>query len=95
MLIPRKLLWALVSAASAALAGAVTRKAVEGAWRLATGGDSPTEADDDTASLGAALAWAAGVGAAAGVGRVLSRRTAAGAWEKVTGEPPPGEVVAA
>lgn len=95
MLIPRKLVWALLSAASAAVAGAITRKAVEGAWRLATGSDSPTAADDDEAGLASAVAWAAGVGAAAGVARVVSRRTAAGAWQKATGEPPPGEVIAA
>lgn len=90
MLVPRKLLWLLVSAVSAALAGVVTRKLVNGAWRLTTGSEIPPEDEDRSTSLGQAVAWAAGVGAAAGVARVVSRRGAALAWEKTTGETPPG-----
>lgn len=90
MFVPRKLLWLLLSAASAAIAGAATRQLVNGAWRLTTGSEIPPEDEDRSASLGQALAWAAGVGAAAGVARVVSRRGAALAWEKTTGDAPPG-----
>ncbi len=91
MIIPRKLLWFLMSAASAALAGMVTRQVVSGVWRVTTGSELPPEDDDRSSSIGQALAWAAGVGAAAGVARVVSRRSAALVWEKTTGEAPPGD----
>jgi hypothetical protein len=95
MVDPRKLLWLLLSAASAAAAGAATRKLVDVGWRMSTGSDTPAGEDDDSASFGQALAWAAGVGAAAGVARIVSRRTAATVWEKTTGEPPPGDAAKA
>jgi hypothetical protein len=91
MLIARRLAWPLLSAATAAAAGALTRMLVNQLWKVASGDDVPPEKDDRSTSLPAAVGWAAGVGAAAGVSRVLSRRTAAKVWEKSTGEPPPGE----
>jgi len=91
MFVPRKVLWLLLSAASAAAAGVATRSLVSGAWRLTTGSGTPGEDDDRPASLGEAVAWAAAIGAAAGVARVISRRGAALAWEKTTGDPPPGD----
>ena len=91
MLGSKKILWLLLSAASAAVAGAATRQAVNTGWKLATGNDVPPADEDHTTSMGEALAWAAGIGAAAGVARVLSRRSAAKVWEKATGDKPPGE----
>ena len=91
MFVPRKILWLLLSAASAAAAGLATRKLVNAGWHLATGREVPPEDDEHETSLPEALAWAAGVGAAAGVARVVSRRSAAKVWEKTTGEQPPGD----
>jgi Protein of unknown function (DUF4235) len=90
-MITNRILWALLSAAAAAIAGVATRKLVDVAWQGTTGRELPPEDDDRSISLPAAAAWAAGVGAAAGVARVMSRRGAAKAWEKTTGDPPPGK----
>ena len=91
MFVPRKILWFLLSAGAAALAGAATRQLVNGAWKMTTGSEVPPQDEDRSLSLAQAVAWAAGVGAAAGVARVLSRRGAALAWEKTTGDAPPGK----
>jgi hypothetical protein len=88
---PRKIVWYLLSAASAAGAALATRKLVNAGWQFATGREVPPEDDARTTSMTEALAWAAGIGAAAGVARVVSRRSAAVLWEKTTGESPPGD----
>jgi len=90
MLLPRKIQWWILSAVTAAVAGAVTRKLVNALWLALSGRELPAEDDDRSISVPEAVAWAAGVGAAAGVARVVSRRSAAAVWEKATGEPPPG-----
>ena len=63
--------WMILSALSAALAGFVTRAAVQKAWTAATGDEMPPADDDRSVATARAIAWAAGLGAAAGVARVL------------------------
>ncbi len=91
-MVTNRILWMVLSAVAAAVAGAATRKVVDLAWQGTTGEPPPPEQDDGPSPLPKALSWAAGVGAAAGVARVMSKRVAGKAYEKVTGETPPGEV---
>src|SRR5262245_41829763 len=63
-MIARRLAWPLMSAATAAAAGALTRVVVNRLWKVATGAEIPPERDEDAVSMGEAVAWAAGIGAA-------------------------------
>src|SRR4030095_9501209 len=55
-MITNRILWALLSAAAAAIAGVATRKLVDVAWQGTTGRELPPEDDDRSISLPAAAA---------------------------------------
>jgi hypothetical protein len=89
-------LWRIVGGLSAVLAGIAARKAIQLAWRTATGKQPPTNPESPDTTWQEAVGWAIVSGAAVGVARLLATRTAANYWRKSTGDLPPGleEVVA-
>ncbi len=90
MQISRKVLWNAYATAVGALTAVVATKALEGAWRLATGGEPPEPTDPNT-PLRQALAWAVASALGIGVATVMANRIAAIQWERAMGEPASGE----
>ena len=81
--------WAMVAAASGALAALTTRQLLRrgwSAWRKAPPPDNPAAPDVEWKD---ALLWAGITGLVVGVGRVIARRGAVAGWRKVTGKMPP------
>ncbi|MCU1458490.1 MAG: hypothetical protein JWL73_2582 [Actinomycetia bacterium] len=81
--------WKIVSAASAALAGLVSRRILLAAWARFAPGDPPDSPEDPAAPMRQALAWAVATGVGLGVARILAVRGAAKVWERAAHEPPP------
>jgi hypothetical protein len=86
-----KLLWKVAGGVSAALAAIAAKKAVDFAWRAATGGNPPpANPEDPETTWQEALGWAVLSGTAIGVARLLAARSAARMWKRRTGSLPPG-----
>jgi hypothetical protein len=85
-----KLGWKVIGGLSAVIASSVARKAVEGAYKGATGRIPPENPEDPDVDLREAVVWAIITGVSVGLARLLVSRAAAGAWVKVRGELPPG-----
>ncbi|MBK9696923.1 MAG: DUF4235 domain-containing protein [Propionibacteriaceae bacterium] len=90
MQMSRRLLWNAYATAVGALTAVVTTKAVQGAWRMATGSEPPEPTDPNTPAR-QALAWAVASALGIAVATVLANRFAAVQWEKAMGEPAPGK----
>jgi hypothetical protein len=88
MQMSRKVLWNAYATAVAALTAVVATKALEGAWRLTTGGEPPEPTDPNT-PLRQAVAWAVASALGIGVATMLVNRVAAIQWERAMGEPAP------
>ncbi len=90
-LLPRPVVWKIVSGLSAVIGGIVARKVVEKVWTTVSGRDEPPQNPADrSVGWGAGLQWAVAAGVGAGIGRLVSQRFAAKEWERATGETPPG-----
>lgn len=84
---PESMLWAIVAAGSAMLAGAVVQKALNRGWRAVTHEDPPNVKQLPIEPWRKALSFTLASAITAGLATLLSQRGAAG-WEKVTGDPP-------
>lgn len=85
---PRELVWTLVAAGSAMLAGAVVQRALNSGWRAVTHEDPPNVKELPIEPWRKALGFTLASAVMAGVATLISQRGAAAGWEKVTGEPP-------
>ena len=81
--------WTLFSLASALVAAAVAKKALNSSWRAATGKNPPQNPADPDVDVWEAVLWAAVSGTIIGLARMLAQRKAAGYYAKSTGELPP------
>ncbi|MGB7964219.1 MAG: DUF4235 domain-containing protein [Propionicimonas sp.] len=88
MQMSRKVLWNVYATAVGALTVVIATKALEGAWRLTTGGQPPEPTDPNT-PLRQAVAWTVASALGIGVTTVLVNRFAAIQWERAMGEPVP------
>ncbi len=78
----------MITLASGALAGLVTQRMLDTAWRGVRSQAPPLQADRG-ATLTDALGWAIATGVGAGVARLMAIRTAARLWEATMHEAPP------
>ena len=85
---PENVLWAIVAAGSAMLAGAVVQKALNKGWRAAMHEDPPNVKELPIEPWRKAIGFTLASAITAGLATLLSQRGAAAGWEKVTGEPP-------
>jgi hypothetical protein len=86
-----QLLWKVAGGLSAAMAAIAAKKAIDLAWRAATGGkEPPANPEDPDTTWGEAVAWAVLSGTAIGLARLLAQRSAAKMWRRQTGSLPPG-----
>jgi hypothetical protein len=77
------------SLAAALGAAALAKKALNTAWRAATGKNPPANPADPDVSIGEAVMWATLSGTLIGVARMLAARRAAHYYTKSTGHLPP------
>ena len=82
--------WTLLSAVAVLGAAAVSKKALQGSWKAATGKNPPANPADPDVDMKEAVAWAAVSGALIGLARMFAARRAAGYYTKSTGHLPPG-----
>lgn len=82
--------WKAVSLGAAVGAAALSRRAVEAAWRKQRGRVPPENPAAAGVTWTEALAWGIATGIGAAIARVFARRGAAAAWQAVTHERPPG-----
>lgn len=82
--------WKLMGTASGLVAGIATTKALDAAWKTATGRKPPTKPDNPEIASREALLWAALSGMAMTVAKTYATRRAATYWVKSFGELPPG-----
>lgn len=85
---PESMLWAIVAAGSAMLAGAIVQKALNSGWRAVTHEDPPNVKELPIEPWRKALSFTLASAVTAGLATLLSQRGAAAGWEKVTGDPP-------
>ena len=76
----------LYTGAVAAIAGAVARKAVEGAWRRMTGRMPPNEPESLEVHWAEAIGWSALSGTVVAVVRLMATRKATGMWARANGK---------
>lgn len=86
--------WLVVGSGAAALAGLGARKALEGAWEMATGRPAPENPEMRHVEWRDAIAWAAASGLVIGVARLVGQRLAAQSWVAITGDDPPHDKLA-
>lgn len=82
--------WRLFGTASAVLAGMAARKLMVHGWRLAAGGNPPSNPAAPGTQWREAVPFALASGAATGLARMLATRKAAGYYRRSTGHLPPG-----
>ncbi|MEO6331422.1 MAG: DUF4235 domain-containing protein [Gemmatimonadaceae bacterium] len=85
---PEDMMWAIVAAGSAMLAGAIVRRALNSGWRAVTHKDPPNVKELPIEPWRKALSFTLASAITAGLATLLSQRGAAAGWEKVTGDPP-------
>ena len=90
MVTKQSVAWKAVALAAGAASAAITRRALDGAWRRARGGDPPRNPASRSTTWAQALTWAAASGVALAVSRLVAQRGAAAAWRAKTGSNPPG-----
>jgi hypothetical protein len=81
--------WKVITLGSGALAGLVTQRILETAWKGVRDQSPPPVPADRSARWADALSWAIATGVGAGVARLVTIRTAARMWEATTHEVPP------
>jgi hypothetical protein len=81
--------WKVIAYGSGALAGLVTQRLLETAWKVLGHAAAPPMPADRRSSWVDALSWAIATGVGVGVARLLAIRMAAVVWEAATHEPPP------
>lgn len=84
-----KAAWALISAGSAMLAGAVVDRALSRSFNSYYSQRSPADPTSRDFSWGRAMAWTAGTAALVGMTQRAALRAAAVGWKKKTGKLPP------
>ena len=82
-------LWTVFSVASALVAAALAKKALDTGWRAATGKHPPENPADPDVDVWEAVMWAAVSGTVIGLARMLAQRKAAGYYKASKGELPP------
>lgn len=82
------MMWAIVAAGSAMLAGALVQKALNRGWRAVMHEDPPHVKELPIEPWRKALSFTLASAITAGLATLLSQRGAAAGWEKVTGDPP-------
>jgi transposase len=80
--------WKVLGTGSAVLAAAVASKALEAAWRAATGSPPPTIPEDPDTDWREAVAWAVVSGVVMGVARLAATRRAAQYYRASSGSLP-------
>ena len=85
----KELRWKAISYGAGALAGLVTQRLIDTAWKGLGHASRPPVPADRRSSWPKALSWAVATGVGMGVSRLLAIRTAAVVWEAATHEPPP------
>ncbi len=85
----KELRWKAVSYGAGALAGLVTQRLIDAAWKGLGHDSRPPVPADRRSSWTEALSWAVATGVGMGVSRLLAIRTAAVVWEATTHERPP------
>jgi Protein of unknown function (DUF4235) len=85
----KELRWKAISYGAGALAGLVTHRLTEKAWKELGHASHPPVPADRRSSWAEALSWAVATGVGMGVSRLLAIRTAAVVWEAATHERPP------
>jgi hypothetical protein len=83
-------MWQGLSFGAAVLAAALSRRAVEAAWRSRRGTAPPENPAAAGVTWADALVWGVATGIGASIARVAARRGAAAAWQAVTHDSPPG-----
>jgi hypothetical protein len=82
-------IWTAFSLVSALAAAAVAKKAIDTAWRAATGKNPPENPADPDVHMGEAVAWAVVSGTFVAVARMLAQRRAADYYRRSAGHLPP------
>jgi len=81
-------MWAIVAAGSAMLAGTLVQKGLNRGWHAVTHEDPPNVKELPIEPWRTAVTFTLVSAITAGLATLLSQRGAAAGWEKVTGEPP-------
>lgn len=84
----QKTLFRLYIAGVGAITTMVTARALDSAWKVATG-NRPPSPDDPNVPLRHALMWTLASAAGIGLAQVLANRLAAQQWTRLTGAPAP------
>jgi uncharacterized protein DUF4235 len=82
--------WKLLGTTAALTAAFATTKALNAAWKTATGKEPPDSPESPEIGGREALAWAAVSGMAMGVAKMYATRRAASYWVRSFGTLPPG-----
>jgi len=82
-------LWTVFSLASALLAAAVARKAIDAGWRAATGKQPPQNPADPDVRMAEAITWAVVSGTFVALARMVAQRRAATYYRRSAGHLPP------
>jgi hypothetical protein len=80
--------WTAFSVASALLAAAVAKQAIDKTWTVATGKNPPENPADPDVEIWEAVAWAVVSGMAVGLARMLAQRRATSYYVRSTGHLP-------
>jgi hypothetical protein len=87
--VQRKVLWRLVGAGSALIAGQVIKYGMQKGYKVARGASPPTTPWRKGTGLRSALMWTAVSAVAISLGEVLAEQAAGAGWKRVTGKQPP------
>jgi len=82
-------IWTVFSLVSALGAAAIAKKALDTAWRAATGKHPPENPADPDVQMGEAVAWAVASGTFVALARMLAQRRAASYYRRSAGHLPP------
>jgi hypothetical protein len=82
-------LWTVFSVASALVAAALAKKALDTGWRAATGKHPPENPADPDVAMGEAIAWAVVSGTFVALARMIAQRRAADYYARSAGHLPP------
>jgi len=82
-------LWTVFSVASALVAAALAKKALDTGWRAATGKHPPENPADPDVAMGEAVAWAVVSGTFVALARMIAQRRAADYYTRSAGHLPP------
>ena len=81
-------LWSLMSLGAALGAAAMSKKALDGGWKAATGKQPPENPADPDVDIREAVAWAVASGTIMALAKMLATRRAANYYAKSTGHLP-------